>query len=209
MRAGRTDVDSSRLRAGSSGHDRKATVQQALQTRGVGDNILRVDARCAQPDAVAAHARHGSRDGASPHPALDGLRYRVDRAPLPGLRRRADIVFGPAKVAVFVDGCFWHGCPEHGTTARANADHWSAKIERNRERDADTDARLADAGMDRRPRLGAHASGRGGDPRRESGGGEPHGVGVTACSSTGRVAEEHASRAERRAGVRHSGARES
>ncbi|WP_346007511.1 hypothetical protein [Janibacter terrae] len=44
-----------------------------------------------------------------------GLRYRVDRAPLPGLRRRADIVFGPARVAVFVDGCFWHGCPEHGT----------------------------------------------------------------------------------------------
>src|SRR5579875_2994608 len=40
-----------------------------------------------------------------------GLRYRVDVSPLPGLRRRADIVFGPAKVAVFVDGCFWHGCP--------------------------------------------------------------------------------------------------
>ncbi|MGD8202145.1 very short patch repair endonuclease [Ornithinimicrobium sp. W1679] len=71
-----------------------------------------------------------------------GLRYRVDRAPLPGLRRRADIVFGPAKVAVFVDGCFWHGCPEHGTAARVNADYWSAKIERNRVRDADTDARL-------------------------------------------------------------------
>ena len=75
-----------------------------------------------------------------------GLRYRVDRAPLPGLRRRADIVFGPAKVAVFVDGCFWHGCPEHGTKARANADFWAAKIERNRARDADTDARHADAG---------------------------------------------------------------
>lgn len=75
-----------------------------------------------------------------------GLRYRVDRAPLPGLRRRADIVFGPARVAVFVDGCFWHGCPEHGTKARANADFWAAKIERNRARDADTDARLAEAG---------------------------------------------------------------
>lgn len=46
-----------------------------------------------------------------------GLRYRVDRAPLPGLRRRADIVFGPVKIAVFVDGCFWHGCPEHGSEA--------------------------------------------------------------------------------------------
>lgn len=76
-----------------------------------------------------------------------GLRYRVDRAPLPGLRRRADIVFGPAKVAVFVDGCFWHGCPEHGRRGtQANPAYWSAKIARNRERDADTDARLAEAG---------------------------------------------------------------
>lgn len=75
-----------------------------------------------------------------------GLRYRVDRAPLPGLRRRADLVFGPAKVAVFVDGCFWHGCPEHETTARANADYWGPKIQRNRDRDADTDAQLREAG---------------------------------------------------------------
>jgi DNA mismatch endonuclease (patch repair protein) len=76
-----------------------------------------------------------------------GLRYRVDRAPLPGLRRRADIVFGPAKLAVFVDGCFWHGCPEHGRRqTQSNADYWSGKIARNRERDADTDARLTDAG---------------------------------------------------------------
>lgn len=75
-----------------------------------------------------------------------GLRCRVDRAPLPGFRRRADLVFGPAKVAVVVDGCFWHGSPEHGTTARANADYWGPKIQRNRDRDADTDARLAEAG---------------------------------------------------------------
>ncbi|MCB1007011.1 MAG: hypothetical protein KDB35_22700, partial [Acidimicrobiales bacterium] len=40
-----------------------------------------------------------------------GLRYRVDRSPVPGMRSRADVVFGPEKVAVFVDGCFWHGCP--------------------------------------------------------------------------------------------------
>lgn len=75
-----------------------------------------------------------------------GLRYRVDRAPLRCLRRRADIVFGPAKVAVFVDGCFWHGCPQHGNTARANADYWGPKIQRNRDRDADTDLRLREAG---------------------------------------------------------------
>lgn len=76
-----------------------------------------------------------------------GLRYRVDRAPLPGIRRRADIVFGPARVAVFIDGCFWHGCPEHGRPrTKANPEYWSSKIERNRRRDADTDSRLAEAG---------------------------------------------------------------
>lgn len=71
-----------------------------------------------------------------------GLRYRVERQVLPGSRRRADIVFGPARVAVFVDGCFWHSCPEHATAPRANADWWAAKLQRNRERDADTDEQL-------------------------------------------------------------------
>jgi len=75
-----------------------------------------------------------------------GLRYRVDRPPLPGLRRRADIVFGPARLAVYIDGCFWHGCPLHGTSPRANSDYWEPKLRRNRERDADTDRLLAAAG---------------------------------------------------------------
>jgi DNA mismatch endonuclease, patch repair protein len=71
-----------------------------------------------------------------------GLRYRVDH-PLPfDRRRRADIVFTRAKVAVFIDGCFWHGCPEHGTTPRTNTAFWAAKIARNRERDEDTTDRL-------------------------------------------------------------------
>lgn len=71
-----------------------------------------------------------------------GLRYRVDH-PLPfDRRRRADIVFTRAKVAVFIDGCFWHGCPEHGTTPRTNTAFWAAKIARNRERDEDTTGRL-------------------------------------------------------------------
>jgi DNA mismatch endonuclease (patch repair protein) len=76
-----------------------------------------------------------------------GLRYRVDVAPLPGLRRRADVAFGPARVALFVDGCFWHGCPEHGSRrTTANTEYWSAKVERNRARDRDTDERLRAAG---------------------------------------------------------------
>ena len=75
-----------------------------------------------------------------------GLRYRVDRAPLPGVRRRADVVFGPAHVAVFVDGCFWHGCPEHYRTPKTNNGYWSPKIARNMERDREIDAALAEAG---------------------------------------------------------------
>ncbi|MFI5826469.1 very short patch repair endonuclease [Streptomyces sp. NPDC051578] len=75
-----------------------------------------------------------------------GLRYRVHRRPVKGVRREADIVFGPARVAVFVDGCFWHGCPLHATWPRSNPEFWRAKIEGNRARDRDTDARLAEAG---------------------------------------------------------------
>ncbi|MFI5762629.1 very short patch repair endonuclease [Streptomyces sp. NPDC051563] len=75
-----------------------------------------------------------------------GLRYRVHRRPARGVRREADIVFGPTKVAVFVDGCFWHGCPDHATWPRRNAEFWRSKIEGNRARDRDTDARLAESG---------------------------------------------------------------
>lgn len=75
-----------------------------------------------------------------------GLRYRVHVKPLPGLRRTADVVFRRARVAVFVDGCFWHSCPDHGTTPLTNAEWWVAKLSRNVERDADTDRELADAG---------------------------------------------------------------
>ena len=75
-----------------------------------------------------------------------GLRFRVDRPPLPMLRRRADIVFGPAQVAVFVDGCFWHGCPVHATEPKANSAWWAAKLAANEARDRDTDRRLSAAG---------------------------------------------------------------
>ncbi len=74
-----------------------------------------------------------------------GLRYRVD-VPVPGTRRRPDVVFARAKLAVFVDGCFWHACPIHGTWPRANAAWWRSKIEGNRLRDRDTDLKLESAG---------------------------------------------------------------
>jgi DNA (cytosine-5)-methyltransferase 1 len=67
-----------------------------------------------------------------------GMSYEVDAAPLKGYRRRADIVFRRDRVAVYVDGCFWHGCPSHATAAKSNSDWWRGKLERNRERDLDS-----------------------------------------------------------------------
>lgn len=75
-----------------------------------------------------------------------GLRYRVSVRPIQELRRTADLVFARAKVAVFLDGCFWHGCPRHHTVAATNAQFWSDKVEGNRTRDRDTDRRLSEAG---------------------------------------------------------------
>ena len=77
-----------------------------------------------------------------------GLRFRVDH-PLPGMpRRRGDVVFTRARLVVFVDGCFWHDCPVHGTRPATRARWWSEKLEKNVARDRDTDARLRQIGWD-------------------------------------------------------------
>ncbi|MFE4870697.1 very short patch repair endonuclease [Streptomyces sp. NPDC056682] len=75
-----------------------------------------------------------------------GLRYRVSARPLPELRRTADMVFRPTKLAVFIDGCYWHGCPEHYVPPRTNSGYWSEKVARNMARDRDTDEQLRAAG---------------------------------------------------------------
>lgn len=78
-----------------------------------------------------------------------GLRYRVNIRPIREIRRTADLVFTKVKVAVFLDGCFWHGCPEHHRPATgATSEFWNDKITHNRLRDADTDTRLRQAGWD-------------------------------------------------------------
>lgn len=71
-----------------------------------------------------------------------GLRYRVSVRPLVDVRRTADLVFRRQKVAVFVDGCFWHGCPEHYQSPSRNASYWAEKRARNLERDLETDTLL-------------------------------------------------------------------
>jgi len=75
-----------------------------------------------------------------------GLRYRVCERPIPALRRTADLVFRRVRVAVFIDGCFWHGCPEHSVAPRAHADYWLLKLQRTRQRDAEIDGVLTAAG---------------------------------------------------------------
>lgn len=75
-----------------------------------------------------------------------GLRYRVTH-PVPGRPRRTmDVAFTRAKVAVFIDGCFWHGCPEHATQPRANAAWWARKLQMNVDRDAETNQVLIGQG---------------------------------------------------------------
>ena len=75
-----------------------------------------------------------------------GLRYRVATRPLSDYRRTADLVFSKARVAVFLDGCYWHGCDEHFKPPRTNVDFWVRKIEGNRLRDRQTDAILKQQG---------------------------------------------------------------
>ncbi|MEV7534598.1 very short patch repair endonuclease [Streptomyces hydrogenans] len=96
-------------------------------------------------------SRQGSRDTA-PEMAVRrllhaaGLRYRVN-VPVPGMPRRTiDIAFGGARIAVFLDGCFWHGCPEHATHPKANAEWWREKLTKNMTRDRETTAHLQSQG---------------------------------------------------------------
>lgn len=106
----------------------------------------------ASSPAVEATMRGNRRRDTKPELAVRrlvhaaGLRYRVDTKPLAGLNRRADLAFARAKVAVMIDGCYWHGCPEHGTRSQTNADYWRSKIARNIERDRETDSLLNAAG---------------------------------------------------------------
>ncbi len=105
------------------------------------------------PQVSAQMSRHPRRN-TEPEVALrrllfaGGLRYRVHLR-VPGLARRTiDIAFPGTKVAVFVDGCFWHGCPDHGMVPRSNREWWRQKLDGNRRRDEETAAHLAGSGWD-------------------------------------------------------------
>jgi DNA mismatch endonuclease (patch repair protein) len=75
-----------------------------------------------------------------------GMRYRVSVRPLPQVPRTADLVFPRLRIAVFVDGCFWHSCPIHTPAPTKNIEYWTAKLAANRRRDRETSEILTNAG---------------------------------------------------------------
>ncbi len=91
--------------------------------------------RDTKPELAVRHLIHAA-----------GLRYRVDYRPIPTINRRADIVFTRQRIAVFIDGCYWHGCPIHYVASKTNPDYWASKISRNIERDTQTDELLCEHG---------------------------------------------------------------
>ena len=111
-----------------------------------------VEASWASSEATRKSMRSNRRRDTGPEMAVrrllhaSGLRYRVDY-PLPfDRRRKADIAFTRQRIAVFIDGCFWHGCPEHFVAPKTNSDYWRVKIAGNIARDQDSDSRLQAAG---------------------------------------------------------------
>ena len=91
--------------------------------------------RDTQPELLVRRALHAR-----------GLRFRVDLRPEATLRTRADIVFTRRRIAVYIDGCFWHRCPVHGTSPKAHAEYWTPKLARNVERDRESTAALEQRG---------------------------------------------------------------
>ena len=103
-------------------------------------------------DAVRRRMRSQRREGTTPELAIRralhqrGRRYRVG-LPVPGMARRSiDIAFPRQRLAVFVDGCFWHKCPQHSVPVKNNAAWWQDKLDRNVARDEETSGRLQDQG---------------------------------------------------------------
>lgn len=105
----------------------------------------------ASSEAVRKAMQGNRSEGTRPELALRsavhrrGLRYRLHVKPLRSLRCKADLIFPAAQVAVFIDGCFWHGCPDHGRVPSDAGGYWAAKLSRNVERDRRNNEALAKA----------------------------------------------------------------
>jgi DNA mismatch endonuclease (patch repair protein) len=134
------------------GRSRDSGRQAAIRSANASWHDALMSRPVSSSEAASTRMRANRRRDTRPELALRselhrrGRRFRVDAPVLPGLRRRADLVFRSAQIAVFVDGCYWHGCPIHGTASKSNAEYWKVKIAENRARDSDTDRRLIASG---------------------------------------------------------------
>lgn len=144
----------SALRCGRGRNLRRGTMVKPKQARTLlpplGRSLWQHESTGAGP---SAQARGNRRSDTRPETAIRSLlhrrgrRFRKDPSiRLGDVRVRPDIAFPGRRVAVFVDGCFWHGCPEHGRVPRSNADYWSAKLGRNVARDNVVNQHLVAAG---------------------------------------------------------------
>jgi DNA mismatch endonuclease (patch repair protein) len=133
--------------------DGEVTKEPAFDARGVIDaQASAVGGSWASTPAVRRSMQGNKSKDTKPELAVRrllharGFRFRVGIRPVATIRRTADIVFTRSKIAVFVDGCFWHGCPVHYVPPKSNSEFWSAKLESNIARDAATTAALDEHG---------------------------------------------------------------
>ncbi|AVM65836.1 very short patch repair endonuclease [Dietzia sp. oral taxon 368] len=113
------------------GHSHPRTGRPAASSETVRANMARQKRRDTGCEMAVRRLLHAA-----------GIRYRVDFRPLPDQRFRVDIGWRNRKLAVFIDGCFWHGCPDHGTLPKNNREWWSDKLRANAQRDRRTDELL-------------------------------------------------------------------
>lgn len=98
--------------------------------------------------SMSRNGRHGTRPEMDLRRALfrRGLRFRVDTRPVVGLNRRADVVLPGDRVAIYMHGCFWHGCVLHYRRPRSHSHYWATRLEEARARDMDTERTLREKG---------------------------------------------------------------
>jgi DNA mismatch endonuclease (patch repair protein) len=125
----------SRVNRGMAVYNSRMTVESWASSASVRKSMQANKSRDTRPELAVRRALHSR-----------GFRYRVSVRPVATLRRSADIVFRRDRIAVFIDGCFWHGCPTHYREPTLNKQYWQSKVRRNIERDTQTGIDLTNAG---------------------------------------------------------------
>lgn len=140
--------DRERIERSSAGSPDSA--KQALAAAGGVEKGTRAPAPSSEASRhrMRATRQRGTKPEMAFRSALDQLdvHYGIDQSPVPGLKSRPDLILEDVHIAVYIDGCFWHSCPAHGTLPKANGEWWRQKLEANRQRDARANDALTAAG---------------------------------------------------------------